>query len=100
MNLKEIRLKRGMSQGDVACKLGCSANVYSRYERGERQPSIEVLIDLSSILGVTVDYLIGNHEIESTSLSKYEMELIKEARSADERARQDAILLLQKHKVI
>ena len=100
MNLKEIRLKRGMSQGDVANRLGCSANVYSRYERGERQPSIEVLIDLSSILGVTVDYLIGNHEIESTSLSKYEMELIKEARSADERARQDAILLLQKHKVI
>ena len=100
MNLKEIRLKREMSQGDVAIKLGCSPNVYSRYERGERQPSIEVLIDLSNILGVTVDYLIGNHEIESTSLSKYEIELIKESRSADERARQDAILLLQTHKVI
>ena len=100
MNLKEIRLKREMSQGDVANKLGCSPNVYSRYERGERQPSIEVSIDLSNILGVTVDYLIGNHEIESTSLSKYEIELIKESRSADERARQDAILLLQTHKVI
>ena len=100
MNLKEIRLKREMSQSDVANKLGCSPNVQSRYERGERQPSIEVLIDLSNILGVTVDYLIGNHEIESTSLSKYEIELIKESRSADERARQDAILLLQMHKVI
>ena len=100
MNLKEIRLKRGMSQSDVANRLGCSPNVYSRYERGERQPSIDILIDLSNILGVTVDYLIGKHEIESTCLSKYELELIKEARSADERAIQDAILLLQKHKVI
>ena len=99
MNLKEIRLRRGMSQGDIANKLGCSPNVYSRYERGERQPSIDVLINLSNILGVTVDYLIGNHEIESTSLSKYEIELIREARSADERARLDAILLLQNHKI-
>ena len=98
MNLKEIRKARGLSQRDVADKLGCSPNVYSRYERGERQPSIDILIDLSHIFEVTVDYLVGNREIESTSLSKYELELIKEARSADERARFDALLLLQNHK--
>lgn len=98
MNLKEIRKARGLSQRDVADKLGCSPNVYSRYERGERQPSIDILIDLSRIFEVTVDYLVGNREIESTSLSKYELELIKEARSADERARFDALLLLQSHK--
>ncbi len=98
MNLKEIRKARGLSQREVADKLGCSPNVYSRYERGERQPSIDILIDLSRIFEVTVDYLVGNREIESASLSKYELELIKEARSADERARFDALLLLQSHK--
>ena len=98
MNLKEIRKKRGLSQGDIASQLGCTPNVYSRYERGERQPSIEVLIDLSSILDVSVDYLIGNHEMESASLSKYEIELIHEARTADARAKADALLLLQSHK--
>ena len=36
--------------------------------------------------------------VGSVSLSKYELELIKEARSADERARFDALLLLQNHK--
>lgn len=59
---------------------------------------IDILIDLSRIFEVTVDYLVGNREIESASLSKYELELIKEARSADERARFDALLLLQSHK--
>ena len=98
MNLKEIRKARGLSQRDVADKLGCSPNVYSRYERGERQPSIDILIDLSRIFEVTVDYLVGNREIESASLSKYELELIQEARSSAERARFDALLLLQSHK--
>lgn len=100
MNLKEIRTKRGLSQGDVATQLGCSPNVYSRYERGERQPSIEILIGLSKILGVSVDYIIGNHEIESASLSKYELELIHESRTADERAKQDALLLFRNHKIL
>ncbi len=100
MNLKEIRTKRGMSQQAVAEKLGCSANVYSRYERGERQPSIEALIDLSEIFGVSVDFIVGKHEIEVPSLSKYEIDLIKESRTADERAREDALLLLRTHKLI
>lgn len=36
--------------------------------------------------------------VGSVSLSKYELELIKEARSSAERARFDALLLLQSHK--
>lgn len=100
MNLKEIRKKRGMTQEDVASRLGCSANVYSRYERCERQPSIDVLIDLSKILGVSVDFIIGNHAIESASLSNYEIELVKASRTADERAREDALLLFRNHKVL
>ncbi len=100
MNLKEIRQKRGLSQRDVATRLGCSPNVYSRYERNERQPSIEVLIGLSEILGVSVDFIIGNHSIESASLSKYELELIQESRTADERAKHDALLLFRSHKVL
>ncbi len=100
MNLKEIRTKRGMSQSAVAEKLGCSANVYARYERGERQPSIEVLISLSKIFGVSVDFIIGNHEIEVSSLSNYEIELLKESRTADKRAREDALLLFKMHKIL
>ncbi len=89
-----------MSQAAVAGRLGCSANVYARYERGERQPSIEVLVHMSEIFGVSVDFLIGNHEMEISGLSKYEVDLIREARSADERSREDALLLLHTHKAL
>lgn len=99
MNLKELRTRLGLSQGDVAAKLGCSANVYSRYERNERQPSIDVLIGLSKIFDVSVDYIIGNHTECPSSLSEYESELLSAARNADERAKADALLLLNNHKI-
>jgi transcriptional regulator with XRE-family HTH domain len=60
MRLKELRLKKGVSQEVVAKQLGCSGNTYSRYEREEREPDIETLKRMSRLFGVSVDYLIGN----------------------------------------
>jgi transcriptional regulator with XRE-family HTH domain len=55
LNLKEIRTRRNMTQRAVADYIGCSSVVYSRYERGTRQPSIEMLLKLADLFGVTVD---------------------------------------------
>lgn len=58
MRLKELRLERGLSQSDVACGIGCSPVVYSRYETGSRQPSIDMLISLAKFFNVTTDFLL------------------------------------------
>ena len=44
MNIKDIRTRKGLAQAEVASALGVSAVVYSRYETGSRQPSIDILI--------------------------------------------------------
>ena len=98
MNLKDIRTKRNLTQQQVADKIGCSAIVYSRYENGLRQPSIETLLRLADIFGVTVDYLLGRQNIEDPILSKYEIDLITAARNADDRAREDALQMLVSHR--
>lgn len=59
MKLKELRTKRNLTQQQVADHIGCSAVVYSRYENGVRQPSIEVLLRLADLFGVSVDALLG-----------------------------------------
>ena len=65
MNLKDLRTKRSLTQQQVADAIGCSVMVYSRYERETRQPSIDVLIRLSDLFGVTIDYLVGkSHELD------------------------------------
>lgn len=97
MNIKDIRTRKNMTQADVANALGVSSVVYSRYETGSRQPSIEVLIQMADIFGVTVDYLLGRQDIEDSTLSSFELQLITASRNADERARQDALNVLLTH---
>lgn len=97
MNIKDIRSRKGLTQAEVASALGVSSVVYSRYETGSRQPSIDTLIQMADIFGVTVDYLLGRQDIEDSTLSEYELRLLIAARNADERARQDALQMLLAH---
>ena len=99
MKLKEIRAKRNLTQQQVADHIGCSSVVYSRYESGTRQPSIDVLLRLADLFGVTVDYLLGRPDERNGSLTSYEIVLLAAARNADERAREDALQMLISHSV-
>ncbi len=99
MNIKDIRTRKNLTQAEVASALGVSSVVYSRYETGSRQPSIDVLIQLADIFGVTVDYLLGRQDIEDSTLSDYELRLLIASRNADERAKEDALNMLLTHNV-
>ena len=92
--------KRNTSQSqEVSDYLSCLPSVYSRYENGKREPSIDILLKLSKLYSVSVDYLIGNDEVIDTSITEKEAAMISAMRQADERARQDAIALLELHTV-
>ena len=97
LNLKKVRLDKNMTQKDVADRLGCTPNIYSRYETGERQPSIDILIRLSQIFEKSIDYLVENHAEVDLSISKEEQELLQAYRNADDRAREDALNTLLSH---
>lgn len=99
MNIKDIRLRRNLTQAEVANALGVSSVVYSRYETGTREPPIEALIQMADIFGVTVDYLLGRKDIEDSTLSDFELRLLIASRKADERAKQDALRMLLAHAV-
>lgn len=60
------RKKLGLSQAELASKLKVSQKSISKYERGNRRPSYETLLAMSSIFGVSVDYLIGNDTAANT----------------------------------
>ena len=57
--LKKLRLQEGLSQQQLADRLGVTKSVISYYELHERYPSPEVLIKLSSIFHVSTDFLLG-----------------------------------------
>ena len=56
--LKALREARGLTQLQVANRVGISKAMISAYETASKAPSIEVLIRLSRLFGVSVDYLV------------------------------------------
>lgn len=57
--LKDLRTASGLTQKQLAERLGVAKSVVSYYEQGERLPSYDVLIKISRIFHVTTDYLLG-----------------------------------------
>lgn len=57
--INELRTDRSWSQVALAQKLGVTKQTVSNWENDNIQPSIEMLIRLSKIFGVTTDYLLG-----------------------------------------
>ncbi|MCI6481804.1 MAG: helix-turn-helix transcriptional regulator [Treponema porcinum] len=57
--IRELRLSRGMSQPELAAKLGVSKQYISNWENDNIQPSIEMLIAISRFFMVSTDYLLG-----------------------------------------
>jgi transcriptional regulator with XRE-family HTH domain len=50
--LREIRLKKKMSQGDIARKLGVHRSYISGLERGKRNPSLLTIKKMAKAIGV------------------------------------------------
>lgn len=63
MRLRDLRLNQGLSQKVIADYLGCSTVVYSRYETGSREPSMDTLMRLADYFNVSIDYLTGKSDI-------------------------------------
>ena len=64
--IKESRIKRGISQSDIAIKLGISRPSYIAIEQGKRELTMGEFEKLSSMLGVSFE------EIESGESPNYE----------------------------
>lgn len=60
MNIKELRILRGMTQKELADKLGVSAQTLNCYESGQRNPGPKLLPALAGALGVSAAYLRGD----------------------------------------
>ena len=59
-NFRRARKNLGLTQEDVAEKLGVTRPAYVHYEQGDRECSFSTLRKLADIFGVSTDYLLGN----------------------------------------
>lgn len=57
--LKELREEQGLTQRQVAERLGLNSVTYLHYEKAQREPPLSVLADMANFFEVSVDYLLG-----------------------------------------
>ena len=67
--LKRLRIQEGLTQQQLADKLGITKSVISYYELQERYPSPEVLMKLAMVFHVSTDYLLGMDHRETVDLT-------------------------------
>ncbi len=59
VRLKKLRQEKDLTQKKLAEKLNVPPNKISAWENGRYQCCFDMLITLSSLFGVSVDYLLG-----------------------------------------
>lgn len=62
-NIQRARLRRGLTQEQVAARMNVTFTYYGRYERGEVKPSLDRLAEICEILSVPIeDMFVGTYD--------------------------------------
>lgn len=85
-NLKKARLRKGLSQVQLAEQLGVAKSTYSMYESGNREPNVQTIKKIADILNVSTDELLGMDDelqtiaahFDGDEYTKEEIDKIKE----------------------
>ena len=66
--IKAKRAELGLSQGDLATKVGVDRRQIRRYEAGDTQPTLSVAKAIAGALGISIDELAGGetHRVDLT----------------------------------
>jgi len=57
--LAALRKEKGLTQNDIADKVGITAQAVSKWENDQASPDIDILIKLSEIFDISLDELLG-----------------------------------------
>lgn len=85
--LRELRQQRDITLADLSAATGISVSTLSRLESGTRRPTLELLLPLARVHGVTLDELVdapptGDPRIHLRPVSRYGMTMLPLTRRA------------------
>ena len=67
--IKSLREDIGLTQSDLAKKLGITRSSVNAWEMGISTPSTQYIVELSTIFKVSTDYLLGMNTLSSIDVS-------------------------------
>ena len=82
--LARLRRERGMTQAELAQRLGVSKSSISMYERGNREPELDLLERMADLFGVSVNTMLGRSEPELVNSDPALTEYLEQLRDRPE----------------
>ena len=64
--LREVRKKRGLTQTELGELIGVGKSAICCYEKETRNPTLEAVIEMIHVFGVSADYLLGSDYLVKT----------------------------------
>ena len=58
----QLKNERKLLQKDIASSIGLSLRAYQYYEKGQKEPTLFVLLRLADYFDVSLDYLVGRSD--------------------------------------
>ena len=59
IRIRDLREDNDLTQRQIADFLLCDQSLYSKYERGEREIPLKIIVKLAEYYNVSVDYILG-----------------------------------------
>lgn len=69
--LRYLRTRKGISQAELAEKLGVAKSTISMYEVGKREPDFETLESIADFFNVDMNFLLGKDGSETSRTGYY-----------------------------
>lgn len=99
-NLKNLRMRAGISQQQLAEIIGTSQQSINKYENHNIEPDIQMLSALADFFGTTIDLLVGHtpclEPLKEIDFTKEEISLIYSYRKLSKEEK-DSILFVIKN---
>ncbi len=62
LRIRDLREDNDLTQKQISEYLICDQSLYSKYERGEREIPLSLIIKLADYYNVSLDYIVGRSD--------------------------------------
>lgn len=81
--LKELRIERKLTQQEMADKMEVNRVTYTNWENDKREPRLDQIVELSTNLNATVDYLTGKEDTNALDILPNDVEKMTDDEKQD-----------------
>ncbi len=86
--------ENGMSQRELAMRVGATESAISKYIKGEREPRAELLANIATVLKTTSEYLLGLDNGSETSFGTVKALCARAAKEMSQEEKNELIMTI------